>query len=75
MTTGVFLQILANNQLVDKVSHVILDEVHERDIDSDFSMIALKHILASYYQHTNNKWFNNFKLVLMSATINANLFS
>ena len=54
MTTGVFLQILANNQLVEKISHVILDEVHERDVDSDFSMIALKHLLASYYQHTNN---------------------
>ena len=55
---------------MDRLSHVILDEVHERDIDSDFIMIALKHLLARK---------PTMKLILMSATINiatfANYFS
>lgn len=66
---------LANNCLVNQVSHVLLDEVHERDLDSDFAMIALKHLLSSYYSQQHSLWFEQFRLVLMSATINASLFS
>ena len=47
--------------MLDRLSHVILDEVHERDIDSDFIMIALKHLLAKKPA---------IKVILMSATIN-----
>lgn len=71
VTTGIFLQILANNGIIDKVSHVILDEVHERDIDSDFAMIALKHLLGGYTKNKHNYWNQYFRLILMSATINA----
>jgi len=47
VTTGILLQKIVHDQnVLDKLSHVILDEVHERDIDSDFIMIALKHLLA-----------------------------
>lgn len=41
-------------------------QIHERDIDSDFGMIAIKHYLA----------FNEkVKIILMSATINHKLFA
>mmetsp|Transcript_31302 Transcript_31302/g.28476 ORF Transcript_31302/g.28476 Transcript_31302/m.28476 type:complete len:134 (+) Transcript_31302:807-1208(+) len=72
MTNGVFLQRFIHEDestrggIIDNFTHVILDEVHERDIDSDFIMVALKHILSKHPK---------FKLILMSATINAKLFS
>lgn len=60
MTTGIFLQRLVNkDDFLQKVTHVILDEVHERDCDIDFAMVILKHILKRSY----------IKLILMSATI------
>jgi HrpA-like RNA helicase len=43
-----------------------MDEVHERDIDIDFSLIIIKHFL---------KVFPGVKLILMSATICAEKFS
>lgn len=52
---------------LDTITHVILDEVHERDVDIDFTMVILKHLLSAKK--------NKFKLVLMSATINTELFS
>jgi HrpA-like RNA helicase len=66
MTTGIFLQRLVNDDdFLKKVTHVVLDEVHERDWDIDFAMVILKHIL--------NK--SRVKLILMSATINTELFA
>jgi HrpA-like RNA helicase len=41
--------------------------VHERDLDIDFSLVVLKHLLA-------NPEYTNFKLLLMSATFNIELF-
>ena len=66
VTNGIFLQSLIHDKTIfDEVTHVILDEVHERDIDSDFTMIAMKHLL---------KENPHIKLILMSATINVQLF-
>ncbi|CAN0413283.1 unnamed protein product, partial [Scytosiphon promiscuus] len=48
------------------VSHVFVDEVHERDLDTDFLLIILKGLLAKR---------PGLKLVLMSATLNADMFS
>ncbi len=41
--------------------------MHERDLDIDFSLVVIKHLL-------NNPDYN-FKLVLMSATFNIELFA
>ena len=47
MTTGIFLQRLVNNPEELKLyTHLIMDEVHERDLDIDFSMVVVKHLLA-----------------------------
>lgn len=43
---------------LDKFTHIILDEVHERDKDMDFLMIAI-------YKYLNPK----IRVILMSATI------
>jgi HrpA-like RNA helicase len=66
VTTGIFLQRLIHEKELPEISHVILDEVHERDIDIDFVMILIKHILRNH---------PNLKLILMSATISTELFA
>ena len=48
------------------MSHVILDEIHERDLHSDFLMIILKDLI---------RMRPDVKLILMSATLNAEMFS
>ena len=47
------------------VSHVIVDEVHERDINTDFLLILLKELLVSA---------PNLKIIVMSATVDATRF-
>jgi len=47
MTTGIFLARLVNNpDSLKNYSHIIMDEVHERDLDIDFSLVVVKHLLA-----------------------------
>ena len=46
-TTGVLLRRLQSDAHMRGVSHVVIDEVHERGIDSDFLLIILKAALAS----------------------------
>ncbi|KAA8496925.1 putative ATP-dependent RNA helicase DHX57 [Porphyridium purpureum] len=65
-TTGVILRRLYLEPELDSVSVLILDEVHERAVDSDILLLLLKHILAK------NK---HIKIVLMSATVNADKFA
>jgi HrpA-like RNA helicase len=66
MTTGILLRRLHGDPLLEGVSHVLVDEVHERSLDSDFLLIVLRDLLPKR---------PDLKLVLMSATINADLFS
>ena len=64
MTTGMFIQELVGaNEL--QWTHIILDEVHERAIETEFLLVVLKHMLYK----------SNTKLILMSATIDAKLFA
>lgn len=71
MTTGIFLMRLVNNpDSMSQYTHIIMDEVHERDLDTDFSLVVLKHLL----NNQQDKGLN-FKLVLMSATFNTELFA
>ena len=44
-TTGVLLRKLNTNPLLDGVTHVVVDEVHERSHFSDFLLIILREIL------------------------------
>lgn len=45
-TTGVLLSYLRNESFFDKVSHIILDEVHERQVENDFLMAIFKSRLS-----------------------------
>lgn len=48
------------------ITHVVLDEVHERTIDSDFLLVVLRRLMQKR---------QDLKLVLMSATVDAQRFS
>ena len=72
MTTGIFLQRLVNNpDSLSRFTHIIMDEVHERDLDTDFCLTVLKHLLGK--QSVDNPIA--FKLILMSATFNTAMFA
>ncbi|KAG5188233.1 hypothetical protein JKP88DRAFT_267647 [Tribonema minus] len=65
-TTGILLRRLQIDPWLSTVSHVFVDEVHERDLDTDFLLILLRELL---YKRPS------LKMVLMSATLNAQVFS
>ncbi|XP_053610494.1 ATP-dependent DNA/RNA helicase DHX36-like [Plodia interpunctella] len=65
-TTGVLLVDLEIDQGLTKYSHIILDEVHERDTHIDLAMCMLKKVLNKRH---------DLKLILMSATIDADKLS
>ncbi|XP_050464010.1 probable ATP-dependent RNA helicase spindle-E isoform X2 [Cataglyphis hispanica] len=63
-TTGVLLHKFVNKKHMMEYTHVILDEVHERDEDMDFLLLVVKKLLR-----TNS---STVKVILMSATIDVN---
>ncbi|GFU24646.1 ATP-dependent RNA helicase DHX30 [Nephila pilipes] len=65
-TTGMLLCKLCSNPNLEGVSHVIVDEVHERNIQIDFLLILLKRLLET------NK---NIKILIMSASFNTSIFT
>ncbi len=54
---------------VIKLSNSFFSIVHERDLDIDFSLVVIKHLLSKESEGYN------FKLILMSATFNIELFA
>lgn len=66
-TTGVLLEKLIMAKSLDTYTHVILDEVHERDIDMDFLLTLVRELLRVDQSNT--------KLILMSATFDVNCFT
>ncbi|KAJ9613469.1 putative ATP-dependent RNA helicase ucp12 [Cladophialophora chaetospira] len=69
-TTGVLLRRLQSSSSVRAalagISHVFVDEVHERSLDTDFLLALLRDALPALPQ---------LKLILMSATLNADTFA
>ena len=77
-TTGVFLKRLqsvlsghdnAGRGEFENLTHIVVDEVHERDVDTDLLLVVLKQLMA---QRKAKK--QPLKIVLMSATIDPTLF-
>ncbi|WAR54174.1 hypothetical protein PtB15_3B687 [Puccinia triticina] len=75
-TTGVFLRRLqmdmdsASGGFLDSITHVVVDEVHERDIDTDLLLFCLRRVL----QDRKEKGKSEIKVLLMSATVDPALF-
>ncbi|CAN8244837.1 unnamed protein product [Cochlearia groenlandica] len=71
-TTGILLRKLAGDKNLNDVTHIIVDEVHERSLLGDFLLIILKSLIEK--QACNNT-SRRLKVILMSATVDADLFS
>ena len=65
-TTGILLRRLEEDPQLATVSHVVVDEVHERTMEGDFLLMVLRGLLTRR---------RDLRVVLMSATINAGLFA
>ncbi|KAM1085267.1 hypothetical protein ACFX2B_010942 [Malus domestica] len=65
-TTGILLRRLLVDRNLKGVTHVIVDEIHERGMNEDFLLIVLKDLLP---------WRPELRLILMSATLDSELFS
>ncbi|CAN7994330.1 unnamed protein product [Ixodes hexagonus] len=62
-TVGVLLRKLEAG--LRGVSHVIIDEIHERDVNTDFIMVVVRDMIRAFPQ---------LRVILMSATIDVTLF-
>ncbi|CAO1622974.1 unnamed protein product [Sympodiomycopsis kandeliae] len=78
-TTGSFMRRLQNAlgdtsadsfTWLDTVTHVVIDEVHERDVQTDLLLVVLKKVLDQ--RRAAGK--RDVKLILMSATVDPKLF-
>ena len=65
-TLGVLLRFMIKDPNIIKASHIIIDEIHERSTPSDFLLVIIKDILPAR---------PTLKIILMSATLNAEIFS
>ncbi|KAG6355188.1 hypothetical protein INS49_004269 [Diaporthe citri] len=72
-TAGILLQQLqhAPDDVFDHISHLVIDEVHERDLINDFLLTTLKYTMAA--RAAQGKKLP--RVVLMSATIDAGQFA
>ncbi|XP_052744057.1 probable ATP-dependent RNA helicase spindle-E isoform X2 [Bicyclus anynana] len=66
VTTGVLLQKLVNAKNTDEYTHIVLDEVHEREQDMDFLLLVVRKLLFTATR--------TVKVILMSATFNTQIF-
>lgn len=66
--TGVLLRRLLGDAELQGTTHVIVDEVHERSVDSDLLLLLLRDLLATGRAP-------GLRLVLMSATADADAFA
>uniref|UniRef100_H3BYW4 ATP-dependent RNA helicase DHX29 n=1 Tax=Tetraodon nigroviridis TaxID=99883 RepID=H3BYW4_TETNG len=65
-TTGVLLRKLQHDRRLSSLTHVIVDEVHERSVQSDFLLTILKDVVMRR---------SDLQLILMSATVDCHKFS
>ncbi|KAJ9621557.1 hypothetical protein H2203_007044 [Taxawa tesnikishii (nom. ined.)] len=65
-TVGIVLRMLESAKELDGITHLVIDEIHERSIDTDFLLIVLKSLMTRR---------PDLKVVLMSATVDADRFS
>nr|XP_040053924.1 ATP-dependent RNA helicase DHX29 isoform X1 [Gasterosteus aculeatus aculeatus] len=65
-TTGVLLRKLQHDRHLSSLTHIIVDEVHERSVQSDFLLTILKDVVMRR---------SDLQLILMSATVDCCKFS
>jgi ATP-dependent RNA helicase DHX29 len=68
-TTGILLRRLAGDPGLADVSHVVVDEVHERTLQGDFLIALLRDVVP-----VRRRAGKPLKVILMSATLDSSLF-
>ena len=66
VTVGILLRTLAGDPDLTGVSHVVVDEVHERDVNTDFLLVVLRQLLRRRPE---------LRVIVMSATLDAKFFA
>lgn len=69
LTPGVFLRYLASGdskQIFNNITHILIDEAHERAKENDFLLTSIK-------EHFNDN--PNLRLIIMSATMDIGVFA
>lgn len=68
VTTGYLLEYIIGQDLVldDTYTHIVLDEIHDRDIETDFVLLLMRILFLRK---------SKIKLVLMSATLDPKLLT
>eukprot|EP00930_Biecheleria_cincta_P070106 TRINITY_DN57764_c0_g1_i1.p1 TRINITY_DN57764_c0_g1~~TRINITY_DN57764_c0_g1_i1.p1 ORF type:complete len:1174 (+),score=171.27 TRINITY_DN57764_c0_g1_i1:284-3523(+) len=64
-TVGILLKIMQSNKNIDGATHLVIDEVHERDLHTDFLLSLVRRVLDCR---------PDLKVVLMSATVDPSAF-
>ena len=67
VTHGMLVRECKIDKLLSKYSYIILDEIHERAVQTDMLLTICKDLIL-------NKKRNDLKLIIMSATVNPNKF-
>ncbi|KAJ3122901.1 ATP-dependent DNA/RNA helicase dhx36 [Nowakowskiella sp. JEL0407] len=64
-TSGILLKKLQDDPKINDITHIVLDEVHERDLNTDLLLVIIRELLQVR---------PDLKLILMSATADTKLF-
>ena len=72
-TTGILLEQLKHDTdgILDRISHLVIDEAHERDLNIDMVLLLIK----TKFQERQKLGRTVPKVILMSASIDATLFA
>uniref|UniRef100_A0A182K5F6 ATP-dependent RNA helicase DHX36 n=1 Tax=Anopheles christyi TaxID=43041 RepID=A0A182K5F6_9DIPT len=65
-TTGIVLTIMQSDPLLSDYTHLVLDEIHERDVITDLLLAVIRMVLP---------YRKDLRVILMSATLTAETFS
>jgi HrpA-like RNA helicase len=72
VTTGILLRQLENEPALDSLTHVVVDEVHERSVDVELLLLILRRLLLSPAVLSGQR--KPPTIILMSATVDASAF-
>ncbi|XP_035914597.1 ATP-dependent DNA/RNA helicase DHX36-like [Anopheles stephensi] len=65
-TTGIVLTLMQSDPLLRRYTHLVLDEIHERDVITDLLLAIIRMVLP---------YRKDLRVILMSATLTAETFS
>ena len=59
-TTGMFKKMVIGKKSLSEWTHIILDEVHEREMDLDFALMLCKQVNCTLFTRMSIKSFQDY---------------